>query len=73
MRQSTKDKSPSQDDQRAALPVAPTKPGFAQIQPSLCQRKARLHQHTIIHEYNQSIKRSERPPQFLSKRHAREK
>ena len=73
MRQSTKDKSPSQEDQRAPLPVAPTKPGFAQIQPSLCQRKARLHHHNITNEYSQFIKRSERPPQFLTERHAREK
>ena len=66
MRQNTKDKSPSQEDQRAPLPVASTKSGFAQIQPSLCQRKARVHQHTSTTAYTQSIKRSERPPRSSS-------
>lgn len=73
MRQSTKDKSPSQEDQRAPLPVASTKSGFAQIQPSLCHRKAGFHQHNSRNEYSQFIKRSARPPQFLFEQHAREK
>ena len=72
MRQSTKDKSPSQEDQRAPLRLLQRNRGFAQIQPSLCQRKAGLHQHNSTNEYSQSLKRSERPPQFVSERHARE-